>query len=62
MQLLRAKRLSLVGSLVTCTLAALAVSGGAISASSQAGGVDDITVVSNRADLIDPAPVPRYRR
>ena len=52
MQLLRTKRLSLVGSLFTCTLAALAVSGGATSASSQAGGVDDITVVSNRADLI----------
>jgi len=33
-------------------LAALAVSVGATSALSQAGGVDDITVVSNRADLI----------
>jgi hypothetical protein len=51
-QLLRAKHLSLAGSLVICTLAALTVSGGAISASSQAGGVDDISVVSNRADLI----------
>ena len=51
MQLLRAKRLSLVGSLFVCTLAALAVSGGATSASSQAGGVDDITVVSNRGGL-----------
>ena len=52
MQLLRVKRQSLVGSLFVGTLAALAISGGATSASSQAGGVDDITVVSNRADLI----------
>ena len=52
MQLLRTKRRSLVGGLFVCTLAALAVSVGATSALSQAGGVDDITVVSNRADLI----------
>ncbi len=52
MQLERGKRLPLVGSLIICALAALTLSGGAISASSQAGGVDDITVVSNRADLI----------
>jgi hypothetical protein len=51
-QLLRTKRLSLVGSLVICALAALTLSGGAISASSQAGGVNDITVVSNRADAV----------
>ena len=52
MQLLRTKRRSLVGGLFACTLAALAVSVGATSALSQAGGVDGITVVSNRADLI----------
>jgi hypothetical protein len=46
------KRLLLAGSFVICVLAALTASGGAISASAQAGGVDDITVVSNRADLI----------
>lgn len=52
MQLLRVRRLTVVVSLVSCAITALTVSGGAISASSEEGGVDDITVVSNRADLI----------
>ncbi|HUG63584.1 MAG TPA: DUF6351 family protein, partial [Gaiellaceae bacterium] len=52
MQFLRAKRRSLGVSLIACVFSVLALSGSAISASSQAGGVDDITVVSNRADLI----------
>jgi hypothetical protein len=46
------KRLLLAGSFVICALAALTASSGATSASAQAGGVDDITVLSNRADLI----------
>jgi hypothetical protein len=46
------KRLLLAGSFVICALAALTASGGATSASAQAGGVNDITVLSNRADLI----------
>jgi len=51
-QLVGTRRLSLVVSLVACVFSALALSGGAISASSQAGGVGEITVLSTRADLV----------
>ena len=52
MQLKGTKRRLLILSVVAGVFSALTLSGGAISASSQAGGVDDISVVSNRADLI----------
>jgi hypothetical protein len=51
-QLLRTKRRLLGITLVACVSLTLMLSGSAISASSQAGGIGDITVVSNRADLI----------
>jgi Tannase-like family of unknown function (DUF6351) len=38
--------------LVACALAALTLSGGAVSSTTQAGGVGDITILSNRADLV----------
>jgi hypothetical protein len=50
-QLLRTKRLSLVEA-SSSVLGGADPEWGAISASSQAGGVNDITVVSNRADVV----------
>lgn len=39
-------------SLVACAVAALTLSGSAVSSTNHAGGVGEITIVSNRADLI----------
>ena len=52
MEVSRVRRSVLVLGLIASVLAALALSSGALAASNPAGGIGEITVLSNRADLV----------